>query len=261
MRVFISWSGTRSKIIAAALHDWLPNVLQSLQPWMSAADVEKGARWSTDIGLQLQEARVGIICLTPENVAEPWILFEAGALSKTLDSTFVCTYLFDLEMSDLTWPLALFQGTKSEKDDTRKLLRTVNRALGANSLPDNRLDEIFEVWWPKLEERLDAVPRDAEQRARAKRSEDDVLSEILGLVRNQTTETNNVVDRTLASVSLNIERMSVRLINSVRRLEDTLENLAAELARRACERSAQSPPAPSSLAARLLASSEEPKVD
>ena len=95
---------------------------------MSATDIEKGTRWSTDIGTQLAQARVGIICLTPENVKEPWVIFEAGALSKTLENTFVCTYLLDIEPADLRFPLALFQATKTGKEDTRKLLGTINRA-------------------------------------------------------------------------------------------------------------------------------------
>jgi hypothetical protein len=85
MKVFISWSGERSRAVAEALREWLPNVIQTVNLWVSLADIEKGARWSTDITAQLEECSVGLICLTPENLSAPWLLFEAGALSKMVD--------------------------------------------------------------------------------------------------------------------------------------------------------------------------------
>src|SRR5580693_1724871 len=124
MNLFISWSGTRSRAVAEALHGWLPSVIQSVKPWMSAADLEKGARWSSDVARHLEETRVGIICLTSDNLDAPWILFESGALSKTLNSTFVCPYLFNVEPSELKGPLVQFQVTKCDKEDTRRLLHT-----------------------------------------------------------------------------------------------------------------------------------------
>jgi hypothetical protein len=90
MKVFISWSGERSRAVAEALWEWLPNVIQTVNPWVSLADIEKGARWSTEIASQLETCCVGLICLTPENLSAPWLLFEAGAISKTLDKAFVC---------------------------------------------------------------------------------------------------------------------------------------------------------------------------
>ena len=84
MKTFLSWSGPRSKQIAFLMHDFLRRVVQALEPWMSGEDIAAGARWSTDIGVHLQEARFGIICLTPENLNEPWILFETGALAKAM---------------------------------------------------------------------------------------------------------------------------------------------------------------------------------
>jgi hypothetical protein len=57
---------------------------------MSAADIDKGAKWSTEISRELEQANFAVSCLTPENLNEPWLLFEAGALSKK-DGAQVCT--------------------------------------------------------------------------------------------------------------------------------------------------------------------------
>ena len=82
--VFISWSGERSKHVALGLRDWLPAILQTAKPWMSESDIDKGARGVEEIGKALSDIEIGIVCLTPENLDSRWILFEAGALSKTL---------------------------------------------------------------------------------------------------------------------------------------------------------------------------------
>jgi hypothetical protein len=182
MKVFISWSGERSKLIAAALNMWLKQVIQALDPWMSDSDIEKGDRWSSDIADQLGEAKVGIICLTPENLNEPWILFEAGALSKTVEKTFVCPYLFEVEPTDVKWPLAQFQATKVQKEETKKLIYTLNRALEKEALPEHQLNEAFEMWWPKLEKQLNEIPKRPE--IKSKRQEKDLLEEILSSVRH-----------------------------------------------------------------------------
>ena len=63
MKVFLSWSGDRSRQVAAALREWIPLVLQHVEPWMSDHDIGAGDRWAVEIGKRLEENHFGIICL------------------------------------------------------------------------------------------------------------------------------------------------------------------------------------------------------
>jgi len=116
-KVFISWSGELSNKVAEELRKWLPGVLQFVKPYFTPNDIDKGTRWSSEIAGELENSDVGIICLTKDNIERPWILFEAGALSKKINKSNVCTLLFNLEPTDLSGPLASFQSTKFEKAD------------------------------------------------------------------------------------------------------------------------------------------------
>src|SRR5438128_12519610 len=116
MKLFISWSGNRSKSIADALRRWIPDVIQTVEPWMSATDIEAGARWNREIDNQLRETQYGIICLTKENQTAPWILFEAGAIAKTIDDAFVCPYLINLDPAEISQgPLTQFQAKRANE--------------------------------------------------------------------------------------------------------------------------------------------------
>ena len=185
MKVFISWSGEPSRLVAEALRGWLPQVIQAVQPWMSAADVDKGARWAAEIAGQLEGTKVGILCLTPANLTAPWLLFEAGALSKTLANTYVCPYLLGLEVTDIQGPLAQFQATRANRDDTLRLVKTINSALGDGALKDGPIEAAFAKWWPDLEPRLAQAAAVAAQGqpAAPARTDRNILEEILDLVR------------------------------------------------------------------------------
>lgn len=132
MDVFISWSGERSRAAAEALRGWLPMIINALKPWLSSADIDKGTRWSTDVATRLEAAKVGILCLTPNNLHSDWILFEAGALSKTLENTFVCPFLIGLEPTDLEQPLAQFQATRNSLKKPENNLLFLLKKLAAH---------------------------------------------------------------------------------------------------------------------------------
>jgi hypothetical protein len=173
-----------SKAVAEALREWLPVVIQAVEPWVSAHDIERGVRWSPALARELEQTKVGIICLTPDNLKAPWILFEAGALSKTVEASYVCPFLFWVENSDLEGPLAQFQTTKAQKDDTRELMHTINKSLGPSALKEGTLDQAFEKWWPDLEDRLHRIPVSSEAASVPKRTDREILEEILEFVRN-----------------------------------------------------------------------------
>lgn len=128
MKVFISWSGNKSHKVAMIFREWLPSVIQSLEPYVSSEDIDKGARWSSDIAKELEDSTFGILCVTKDNLHAPWLSFEAGALSKTMDKSFVTPFLFDIKRSEVNGPILQFQSTVFEKEDIKKLIHTLNKA-------------------------------------------------------------------------------------------------------------------------------------
>ena len=125
MKVFISWSGNKSHKVAMIFREWLPSVIQSLEPYVSSEDIDKGARWSSDIAKELEDSTFGILCVTKDNLHAPWLSFEAGALSKTMDKSFVTPFLFDIKRSEVNGPILQFQSTVFEKEDIKKLIHTL----------------------------------------------------------------------------------------------------------------------------------------
>ena len=185
MKVFISWSGSRSEKVAEALRDWLPSVIQSVDPFMSASDIEKGSRWSSEIALQLEEAHFGLICLTQDNLQSPWLLFEAGALSKSLGSSRVVPYLYGISQTLLQGPLAQFQAALADRASTLEIVKSVNKALEEQGLEATRLEKAFETWWPSLETALNGIP-EATEKAPPPRTDRGILEEILHLCRQMS---------------------------------------------------------------------------
>jgi hypothetical protein len=182
MEIFISWSGARSRQFAEALRSWLPRVVQAVNPWISASDIEKGSRWLVEISERLGVTNFGLICVTPENVSEPWLLFEAGALSKALKSSRVCPILLDITPVDLKGPLAQFQATLFERADMAKLLKTINASLEVGRLPEDQLQESLDLWWPKLESAVAGITA-SKMKVEVQRNDRELLEEVVDTVR------------------------------------------------------------------------------
>lgn len=159
MKVFLSWSGEISRKVAVALKDWLPLVIQTLEPFVSTEDIEKGDRWSVTLDEQLRQSSYAILCITPENIDAPWLNFEAGVLSKDVS---VSPFLFGIDRSDIKrGPLLQFQSTVFQKDDLWKLIRSINNTNRNQFLDLDRLAVTFDTWWPQLERSLDDIANPA----------------------------------------------------------------------------------------------------
>lgn len=190
MKVLISWSGAKSKQAASALRKWIPDVIQTVEPWMSQTDIDAGARWNKEIVEMLSETKFGIICLTKDNLTAPWILFEAGALAKTISDTFVCPYLIGIEPANIPQgPLTQFQAKRANETETWELVSTINKALKNGALPEEKLKRAFDRWWPDLLATLNTLPTE-EHSDNRQRSVDDMVSEILEVVRGITRRTS-----------------------------------------------------------------------
>ncbi|MFE4592652.1 TIR domain-containing protein [Streptomyces laurentii] len=189
MKVFLSWSGDRSRRVAETLKHWLPDVIQEIDPWVSSQDIAKGGRGIDEITHELATTDFGIICVTPENQASTWINFEAGSLAKEFETAHVAPFLIDMKIAELTGPLSKFQATVGDnRGDVRKLIGDLNSALAGRTVAEDLLERAFARSWPELESALQEAQRSSlpeGARHPIKRSEAEMLEEILLLVRKQ----------------------------------------------------------------------------
>lgn len=195
VKVFISWSGQRSLYVAKALRKRLPEIVQYVKPWMSHEDIQAGAKWTPEINDQLSQTKFGIICLTPENQHKPWLAFEAGALAKTVDDAFVVPYLIDMDRSDVKGPLAQFQAVSLDEEGTFGLVKSINKVPdNDDALPKETLENIFKRAWPELKEVFENLP-DADAPIQKPRETDEILREVLELVRDISRRANDFPSR------------------------------------------------------------------
>ncbi|WP_091219864.1 toll/interleukin-1 receptor domain-containing protein [Geodermatophilus siccatus] len=184
MRVFISWSGDRSRRAAGKLYEWLKRVLPGqIDPWMSTEDLEPGGRWEEELDERLEETNAGICVLTPENLASTWLHYEAGAIGKAVGHSRVMTVLIGLSPADVPRPLGKFQHTMPTRDGVSRMVISLNKLMG-EPIESSVVNYLFEIQWPWLEDSLVEITESAPAAALPRRSEYEMLEEILTLIRD-----------------------------------------------------------------------------
>lgn len=192
LKVFLSWSGDRSQKLADELKEWLPLVLYYVEPWVSKSDIEAGERWANEVGKELDASNFGVICITAENVESPWILFESGALSKSMQEGRVVPMLLDLEFKDITGPLAQFQSKKVDQGGIWDLVSAINN-LAQSPVPEARLKQLFGKLLPDLSGAISNIPK-AAARGKVARPQHEVLEELVTSVRGLDSRLREVTE-------------------------------------------------------------------
>lgn len=253
MKVFISWSGQLSKEIGEIFRKWLPGILQFVKPYFTPDDVEKGARWYSDIAKELEESQIGILILTRENLQSSWIMFESGALSKQMEKSQICPILFGIENTDLQGPLIQFQTTAFNNEDMYKLVKTINNAYGEQKLEESVLNDAFELWWPRLEKEISSKLEKYKASSDEKlRSDRELIEETLSLVRVSATRTRAIpIESISAGAISHLRSIHERLIDACKKHDyESIDTLVEELSRpityimRRTERSIETAPIP-----------------
>jgi hypothetical protein len=186
MQVFISWSGDKSRNVAEALRQWLPNVLQGISPFVSSRDLSAGTRWAVELAEKLKETEFGLVCVTRENQEEPWLNFEAGAIAKKLEVSRVVPLAIDLAPAEINHPLGQFQATRTTKEGLENVVKAMN-AASTSPIPADNLVAALDKWWPDLEvdlRKIDETPYgDEREPSTPGRSDREMLEEVLDTVR------------------------------------------------------------------------------
>lgn len=228
MRIFLSWSGNESRQLAAIFKEWLPNVLQYADPYMSANDISLGEMWNNNIRNNLEESVFGLIFVTPKNINAPWINYEAGALSKTLDSK-VVPILYHTEVMILNeGPLKQFQSARSlEKGDIFNLLKSINNSKNEGKLEVSRLEKAFDVWWPELDGQISNITEDArESSGESEPSEKELLNVIVSKIIEQEKWIKKDINNNQNSNTLPIPR---NMLSDILDIHAVLEECQREL--------------------------------
>ncbi len=156
-------------------------VLQYVEPFVSDKDIAAGERWAQTIAGELEASNFGIICITPENLNSEWVLFESGALSKSMLDGKVIPLLLGLELSDLSGPLSQFQAQKVSEAGFVEVVKAINK-VAEKPASQQIVDQLVPRLWPTLNETLTKIPEKAPTE-KHKRQTHEVLEELVTGVR------------------------------------------------------------------------------
>lgn len=136
-RVFISWSGRRSFIVAEAIRQLLKGTLPKnrVRPFLYPSSVDAGVPTVGTIRDELERSSAGVFCLTEENRLEPWIMFEAGAISSRPDAPVIPYCIDDDRRLLASGPLrdGHFKPVRADENGTRDLVLGLAHAIGVSA--------------------------------------------------------------------------------------------------------------------------------
>lgn len=159
-KIFISWSGENSKQIAKELKNTLENDIfanTGLECFVSDVDISSGDDWWNKIKKELKTCKLGIVCITKENLKAPWIFFESGAMvARDLK---VIPLLINCGFNSLNGtPISSKHMVDFySKDKFFQMIGNINKELSLMSVSKENLDIISENGYSKLVTKLSPI--------------------------------------------------------------------------------------------------------
>lgn len=195
MKVFFSWSGRKSCYIAEQFKDLLENIYYDINVYYSKEGIGAGSKWRDNIEEGLNNNDLGMIFLTESNLSSKWIYFEAGALSKSMETNRIIPILYELNAAQISEPLAAFQSKTLSKEDVKNVVLTINE-LSENKVPNERIIKSFDAYWGIWEKKLKEVEEINDDFVEDisdgnVMNEDQKIDEILRIMRSQQVNRNN----------------------------------------------------------------------
>lgn len=156
-KIFVSWSKEHSKQIALVLKEYLPQIVDGIDVFMSDKDIDPGERSMKTIESELAGTSYGLLIVTADNQNEAWLNFEAGALSKQVgkddeDVPRVVPVLVNIpNAAQLVGPIGQFQAVKLTEEDLRK---TVMSIASLAEVDVEITGKKFNRTWPEIQQGL-----------------------------------------------------------------------------------------------------------
>lgn len=144
-KIFISWSGENSKKIAVELKDTLEkHIFQNseIECFVSDVDICSGDDWWNKIKKELKKCKLGILCITKENLRAPWIFFEAGAMIARELRLIPLLINCNFKALDNTPLASKHMVDFYSVDKFKKLVRDINEQLNLLAVPNEHLNLI-----------------------------------------------------------------------------------------------------------------------
>jgi TIR domain len=154
VKLFLSWSGDSSKGIAEIFRNWLRVYSTELDVFFTPDGIEAGMRWNDELSKTLEECEIGIFICTRQNVDSLWMAFEAGVLSKGINTGRVIPLIFGEPELKLKAPLSQFQVKHFSEKGVFETLESINNCL-IDKKSKNEINNFINLTWENIYAKVD----------------------------------------------------------------------------------------------------------
>ena len=168
--------------------------------------------WRKVLAEACQEADFGIVCLTRDNIYNPWIHFEAGAIFRDFDKPRVIPVVLGQEK--VQQPFSDLQVCQADRDGIFRVLERM-----AEATPDKlaRCRKLHERFWEDLERSFERAMEEIVKNPPPPPPQKEILQEVLGHVRELSKrldmDTSDLSNKAIQGLLESVEKDTAQLLS------------------------------------------------